>query len=166
MGYNLSIGEAKVEPADEYGGQVEIGVAIVTNPNAPHIANENINENSNQRWPSYTAWCDFVEAVELKALFFDEEEGLLAQHPGAVYLLHKHAKTLTEALDRYRSRNPDALPGFVLELSPWATPEQVASQERPPKGKRFDATLARLVWCEWWVRWALDNCTVPIFKNS
>jgi hypothetical protein len=24
---------------------------------------------------------------------------------------------------------------------------------------------ARLVWLEWWVRWALDNCKVPVIYN-
>lgn len=166
MGYTLSIGEATVEPADEYGGPAEIGVVSVTNADAPHIANETINVNSNQRWPSYVGWGDFAKAAGLLEFFFHEEDGLIAQHPGAVYLLPRHAKMLTETLASYRDKNPKALPGFTMEPGPFTTPEEIASQELPPEGFYFDEVLARLVWCEWWVRWALVHCTVPIFRNS
>lgn len=166
MGYNFYIGEATVEPADEYGGCVRIGVVPVHAPESPHAANEQVNGHENRRWPSYTVWHDFARSVGLEAFFFDKEDGLIAEHPGAVYLLPEHAKTLTDALAKYRGEHPNALPGFTLEADPFTEPEAVANQERPPEGKYFDYTLARLEWCEWWVRWALANCNVPIFRNT
>jgi hypothetical protein len=30
---------------------------------------------------------------------------------------------------------------------------------------RYDYMLARLIWLDWWMRWALENCETPAIEN-
>lgn len=101
MGYTLTIGEATVdslpsikEIVEDWDGKVSSRISI--NPvfldEAP--ADGSPTDHTNQCWPSYTAWGCFVDQVGLRALFFDENGGLLRSHPGCYALTPAHLATI------------------------------------------------------------------------
>lgn len=155
MGYNLTIGNATpFFEKTEYGEliakwQVESDV----HEQAPLFVNDEMTGQSNGRSPSYTAWADFCRATGLYDIFYSKEvESLLERHPGCVILTKEHAATITTALVAYRLRVKDKRPGFVK----WNESEDPT----------VDAHLARLIWLEYWVRWAVENCETPALENS
>lgn len=42
--------------------------------------------------------------------------------------------------------------------------EATKTSTTPDEGK-YDPYLARLIWLEWWMTWALDNCETPAIEN-
>lgn len=165
MGYTLTIGELEADhdPEDEY---IRLGAKGVTLPDAPAFGEPT--DNSNSRWPSYTAWHDFCTEAGIHELFygkgwnrdliryedcsddFHRERPLLNEHPGAAPLNDKDAAYVAAALARFRSERPDVVPGFSEEAA-----EDSAA-----------ATLARLIWLDYWVSWAVTNCKRPVIANS
>lgn len=163
MGYTIMIGEACIERLDEYGREVRLGIERVTHPEAPRHPNDvPRNLGANERWPSYSGWADFARATDTESLWFHEDEGLLRPHPGVVHLQSSHVQTVREALARYRSAHPGAVPGFMATAP--TDPFHDASAPNTPG--TFDAMLARLEWVEWWMTWAIRNCRIPAVGNS
>lgn len=145
MGYNLYIGEgrlAQCEPGEELRCEVTPGQS----DDAPVFPGEDYNVQVGIRWPSYSVWAEFARSVGLYPMFYDEEDGLLRPHPGVRRLSESHRLQVAAALLKYRERHPDAVPQFAV------------SDE--------DSTLARLVWLDFWIGWALKNCALPAFGNS
>jgi len=66
------------------------------------------------------------------------------------------------ALETYRSAHPDAKPGWCC-CDDCSTRPMDKSDNLPHED--LDATLARLTWLEFWIRWALDNCEHPAIYN-
>jgi hypothetical protein len=126
-------------------------------PEAPAFPNDPLSQRVNHRHPSYAGWDDWCTAVGLQALFFDREEGLMREHPGTFPLTEDHAIVVEIALDRYHKAHPDAVPRFD-RFDPETGRTEVASTEA-------DRNLARLIWLDFWVRWALDNCERPVIHN-
>lgn len=171
MGYTLTIGEAIVHPPEweDYSGGETIDCRIEAKgearDDAPTFANDSLTANTNERSPSYTVWSNFCEAVGLYKLFYGKDksdgyrsyDGLLAHHPGAALLGPEQALDVRQALERYRLAHPEANPGFEaweLDKNPDPTPENV------------DPTLARLIWLDYWVTWAVENCEHAILENT
>lgn len=144
MGYDIYIGEARVE-VDQENGQIAVHVKAHTEPNAPRFDNDPLTENGNHRHPSYSAWGEFAEMFGLSDLFFDPEFGLFRDHPGKVLLTEQHYEKIYAANRRYQAAYPHSKPGFSDDL--------------------VGCHLARGAWLEWWVRWALDNCQTPCISN-
>ncbi len=150
MGYNLIIGEAIIEkyPEDEFGdGYVEITVEGARQDDAP--AFDDPTDYTNERWPSYTAWHEFAEAVGIEDILFDTDSNgsIRGGHPGHFLITDKFKSEIDSAVDRHMMKYPDAVPTY--------------DSERPQ-----DYQLPRLLWIQYWTDWALENCTNPIFKNS
>lgn len=160
MGYTLHIGNAiPAEPdPDDDAFRWEIAPLSAIVPEAPRAPNDT-NPGAPFRWPSYSAWADFCDAVGLRDLFYNRESGLLRSHPGIVRLNAGHRATIDAALTRYRERHPDAVAQFTgASLFP--------PFEAPSPGDMANAHLARLEWLAFWVGWALDNCERPALYNS
>ena len=173
MGYSITIGEGYVVAADaadidrHYASpEVRVCARGTTHPSAPTCPGDELTANSNYRAPSYTGWTDFTKATGLHDLFYGPEDGrgpgLMSAHPGCARLTRAHHARIAAALDRYRSEHPDARPGWREQVEgghwhngPWK-----------PETEGLDGNLARLIWLEWWVRWALDNCAMPVIYNS
>lgn len=103
MGYTLSIGNAKVKSGKEFGELwARWTVEDTTHPEAPTFPNDTMTGNSNSRSPSYSAWYDFALCTGLERLFFDEDEGLMAQPPGCVLLTEAHHTEVLAALQRWQ----------------------------------------------------------------
>src|SRR5215208_7857403 len=76
MGYTIRIGNAVV--ADKEVERVHVKqIWLHDAPGFPGDYADQINE----RMPSYSQWVSMANMVGLKRLFFDEQSGLLSQHP-------------------------------------------------------------------------------------
>lgn len=151
MGYNITIGNA-VPYHHKEGGYLDAGWTVEshTSDDAPAFPNDDMTGNGNARYPSYSAWAGFARATGLTKLFFGDE-GLMTQHPGCALLTQEHRAVVAAALAEYRARawKPPGFEGWNGE----------------DKGK-YDHQLARLIWLDYWIGWALDNCETPAIRNT
>ncbi len=160
MGYDIYIGNITMRPLEddeettEYSrvinGKVQYYKPVVEgmkHPDAPTFPNDEMTGNGNSRHPGYAGWAEFCRRTGLYALFFDKTDGLMREHPGCTQLDSEHYRLIRAALDKWRYSHPDARPGF-----------EEYSWERQIEPVGYDGILARLIWLEWWVKWALDNC--------
>lgn len=165
MGYTLSIGNAKVTSGSDYNELwARWDVEGTTHPDAPVFPNDAMTGNSNMRSPCYSTWHELAQEAGLQKLFYgnDEEDGLLQHHPGCAPLTEAHHTEVLAALARWQAKATKP-PGFDnimhiydIEKKEWISEGEVL----------HDSMLARLIWTEWWMRWALDNCETPAFENS
>lgn len=138
MGYDIRIGRRL---------QREDGTSFVADEivmEAPAFPGDDSCAYANKRSPSYSAWQRFCETTGLHRLFFDADTGLLANHPGIVDITPAHLAEVRRAVDRYRRPRPGVEPGY---------------------GGSLDYDLARLLWLDWWMRWAVENCESPAIQN-
>lgn len=168
MGYTLTIGNAKLK-VDKEDLILDIDVEGFASDDAPTFPNDQVTGNTSSRSPSYTAWHGFAEVAGITNLFYGggwdrdlrgyrscpedyhREEGLLAHHPGAALLCDKDLEVVREARKKWEDDHPGAVPGF----DGW-------SGEKTG----LDYILARLLWLEFWIDWALKNCEVPALGNT
>lgn len=161
MGYTLTIGNAVPEFSKDYGELYARWVVESTDrPDSPALPNDT-NPRKNYRWPSYSGWANFCREAGIYPLFYGDDPqargGLLENHPGCVLLTEEHYKVVADALVA-RKAIAEHPPGFMLDEG-YPIPQDGTPGE-------FDAILGRLVWLEWWMRWALDNCETPAIGNS
>ena len=160
MGYTLTIGNAEpVHSKDDGELYAAWDVIYITSDDAPTFPNDEMTGNSSQRSPSYSAWAEFCRAVGLYELFYDKYDGLLASHPGCVMLTQSHADQIAAALAAYPRTLP---PGFAE----WPHFDEATGTLWTPDEGKYDAKLARLLWLDYWVRYALTNCETPALRNT
>ena len=151
MSYDIYIGNAEIEVLEEDEDMplsYSIQVHHMTHPEAPTFPDDTMTGNGNSRHPGYVAWAETMRQAKLHDLFFNKENGLMASHPGNAALRPDHAQKIEQALAQFRTRYPHAIPRFGDE----------ANDE--------DAILARLIWLDWWVKYALAHCERPCIYNS
>lgn len=171
MSYDIYIGEAVIEPLEDEddGGaeRLETVVARTTRPEAPTFIGDEMTANSNARHPGYGQWSTFCEEVGLRRLFFDKRTGLMRTHPGCYKLTPAHLDVVRGAIDKWKStrRAPALPPGWDDPPPPDASDAERIAWETSDCTQR-DPMLARLVWLEWWMAWALKHCKVPAVYNS
>ena len=155
MGYTISIGNATPwHEKDEDSLRAGWRVARVKHDAAPAFGDPT--DHQNQRWPSYTAWNDSMRALGLHDLFFKDYEGLMAQHPGCAPITAGHAAIVKAAVLRRRETNGGKPAGFHdMDLKTFQTTDN-----------GNDPDLARGVWLEYWMEWAVANCETPAIQNS
>lgn len=153
MGYTFTIGNAVPSHSKDNFPCLYAGwkVEPATHPDAPTFPNDEMTGNSKSRSPSYGAWVDFCRDAGIYGLFYDERGRLLGGHPGCVGIDQDFAGGVSLALRRVRAK-ATLPPGF----EGW-------DYKGPP---RYDYTLARLMWLDFWVRWALENCETPAIQNT
>lgn len=153
MGYTFTIGNAtpRFDKTDFPHLIAEWGVEGVARDDAPVFENDQMTSNTSSRSPSYSAWADFARTVGLYSFFFDERGHLHAGHPGCIGITKEDADLVTATLAQYRTKAKSP-PGF----EDWG-------YDGPD---RVDAHLARLIWLEWWMRWAVENCETPAIANT
>jgi hypothetical protein len=152
MGYTFSIGNAVPELSKEYG-DLRAGWVVEHEENeaAPAFLNDELTGHSNSRSPSYSTWHEFCKEADIFDVFYDERGRIDCGHPGCRILTQKDLLKVKSALDVWRIDH-DKPPGFCG----WNGEDE---------GK-YDAVLARLIWLEWWMRWALENCETPAIQNT
>jgi hypothetical protein len=145
MSYDIYIGNAEVEELEEDDVSYQIRVNRITLPDAPTFPGDEMTGNGNSRHPGYSQWSEFCRKSGLYNLFFDKEDGLMQSHPGNTALNESHSKVIEQALADWKEDHPNATPGFDNDL--------------------HDPILARLIWLDFWVKWALKNCEHPAIWN-
>lgn len=168
MSYNIYVGNATLESSwsVEEGCSASWHVEPVALDDAPNFAYDILTENGNSRHPGYSQWSNFCVESGLYRLFYgvdardgyNHDGGLLSVHPGCVPLTPSMLAEVTEARVRWECAHPGAIPGFDYDAD-WLT-----SADDGVRGR--DAILARLLWLEWWMTWALANCERPSISNS
>ncbi len=143
MGYSLIIGEAININVDDLN--LKVDVAEIIDMNSPAFGEPT--DNTNSRWPSYTAWWDFCEFVGLRDKMFDETDNIHGGHPGYFLITEDFKNAVDFAHKRHMMRYKDAIAEY--------------DTDRPQ-----DYHLCRLVWLKYWTDWAFENCEIPIFKNT
>lgn len=148
MGYTITIGELEVEKQPEDAMEcsgLNFDAKGERHENAPAFGEPT--DYTNSRWPSYSVWRAFMTAVGLYELFYDEGH-LIGGHPGVRLVTKPMAEKVSRALSAYRVLHPDA----IAELREGAPEES--------------GWLCRLIWLEYWITWAVDNCETPVIANS
>lgn len=165
MGYTLTIGEAKMELPEEPDRSITVGVERLEREDAPEFPGDGTTGKSNQRSPSYTVWTQVMRDLLLYDWMFDTESGIIRDHPGCVMLRREDQRIVTEARQRWQREHPETEPGWCscVGCHVWKSIEAGTSLE---PHRELDGVLARVLWLEWWITWALDHCAVPAFENS
>lgn len=162
MGYSITIGNAKPEfnkdDGELWARWTVDGMAL---PEAPTFPNDEMTGNGNGRSPSYTGWAEFCDAAGLTTLFLEKWEGLMSQHPGCKMLQKEHLLQVQAALEKWK-RTATKPPGF----EGWGKFNEETKQWETPDQGKYDHILARLIWLEFWMKWALENCETPAIENT
>jgi hypothetical protein len=106
-------------------------------------------------------WHDFCKETGIYDVFYDERGQLHAGHPGCVLLKKSDVERVREARVRWQKTStlPPGFAGFPQHN------QATDKYESPDEGK-YDPHLARLMWLEWWMDWALANCETPAIENT
>ncbi len=176
MGYDIYIGETAMRPIDDEDAKwmIEEGhtpehsrtsndkttyyepyVGETEQDDAPVFPNDEMTGNSNNRHPSYTTWSHFCDVTGLTGVFFNKQDGLMREHPGLASIHLEHVQAIDQALQSWKVNHPNAVPGF----DEW----NHKTMHHTPTDN--DPTLARLIWLDWWVKWAMNNCESPAIRN-
>lgn len=172
MGYNLHIGEAKIsyeqpEELDENGVSLECDT--FEDEEAPDLGKGDVSGKTSCRYPSYCTFHGWAKDVGLLDVFYqDNGDGTFGEmrggHPGAIAITPKMYNRVKEALDKWRAEHPDGImptPENTKDIPEWHEPGYTKEA-----WEKFDYMLGRLVWFEFWFRYALKNCKQPVLVNS
>lgn len=152
MGYDFYIGEAEIDPED-----ASVIVQRHAEPDAPSFPGDFLTQNGNSRHPSYSGWIEFVHAEGLDEVFYDGKH-LRGGHPGTLRLTPKILAAVRKSLAKHRKTGE---PGWC----DCATCDPHLLNREREAHVELDGNLARLLWLEWWIDWALKNCKVPTLYN-
>ena len=155
MGYTIKIGNAIPKFSKEHGELYAAWeVELVNKKDAPAFGE--LNDFENQRWPSYTTWADSMRVLGLHSMFLSSNEGLMRSHPGCEIITDEHVAKVKDAIANRRATNGGKPPGF------WGY--DTKSHTEFDNGN--DPHLARGIWLEYWMTWAVENCETPSIENS
>lgn len=147
MSYCIYIGEAVVRRPEDWESEnttapeLYVVVEEMERTDAPY--SPDASGYTNGRHPGYSSMKEWTEAVGLYDLFFDKESGLMRQHPGCFALTREHLARITTARERWAKEHPETVdPNYEHHFM-----------------------YLRLVWYEWWVKYALKNCQRPAIYN-
>ena len=154
MGYTIKIGEAIVDVDYDFD-YVTVDVRDEKHDNAPAYGEPT--DFTNQRWPSYSGWNEFCKDTGLYDLFYDDDKGLIRPHPGEKPLKQEHLDMINEAVECRQKENGGK------PAQTWDPKISITEDSRINDG---DSQLSRLLWLQYWVKWALENCKQPINKNT
>ncbi len=158
MGYDIYIGEAKM---DYNKNDIRITVDITYLDGAPVFPNDEMTGNSNARHPSYIGWTDFCKEAGLYDLFFAKYTGLMSSRPGCAPITKDHVLQVRTVLNKWRE-TVTKLPGFAG----FPTYNKESDSFETPDENIYDHIYARLIWLEFWMAWAVENCEHPAIMNT
>jgi hypothetical protein len=118
---------------------------------APTFPNDEMTGKGNSRHPSYSGFANFCDDTGLSELFFEEYTGLMRNHPGIFQIRQEHLDVIDEALKNWKEEHPNSVPGFL--------PDSFSGGKwfNTPVEAGIDHNLARLIWFQFWFKWAIDN---------
>ena len=155
MGWNIKIGNAvpmsREKAINDFDGEgwtcYKFGVEDAKHPDAPfwesHAASGSfdVSGKTNERCPSYTSFGMFIGNTGLTGHVPAFSEG--GSDGNCFVLRTEHRDAVRDARVKWERAHPGAVPGWAPGL---------------------DSTLAKLIWYEWWMTWALDNCERPAIE--
>lgn len=149
MGYILKIGQLSVGiEKDGLQSRIYHEVETVKHENAPAFGEPT--DFTNGRWPSYIAWEESVKMLNLYELFYNKDTGIIREYPeNCVPLVKEHKKIIDKAYKEFYEKYPNTKAGYNRETT-----------EMTP-----NAAAVRLEWLKYWVDWALENCSMPVFYS-
>ena len=160
MSYSIYIGNAELAgELDDGEYRASYEVPEVTLPDAPAFPFDEMSQNKNGRHPGYSQWDMFCQSAGLRDLFFDADAGLMRQHPGCFAITPDHLEHVRSRRMEWERRHPNAVPGFDFSPRMHQPTQDDGVRDR-------DGVLARLLWLEWWMEWALQNCERPAIANQ
>jgi hypothetical protein len=166
MGYTFVIGELfweEYQEEDDWGNIISVekieAATEHTSSDAPVFGAPS--DGVSMIYPSYGVWEDFVDYVGLRELFYGTEKygatrthteytPLLREHPDCVPLCDRHLQEVDRALTDFYKKYPEIVPGYT---------------GLDDDTSIYSASLARLLWLHFWIKWALNNCKSPMFQN-
>lgn len=139
MGYTFKIGNMVPDPCDDIESFVVEDKILDTAPAFDGM----YYPHQNKLGSSYSGWEEFCRRVGLYDFFYDYHGNLLVEHPGTMVINKSHVDFVSTKLSSHlvKSTQPQ---GF----DDW-----------------YDSDLACLIWLEWWMKWALENCQNPAIEN-
>lgn len=158
MGYTLRIGELKTN-IECYGLETLIvnSAEPVEDENAPAFGEPT--DNTNSRWPSYTAWHDAMRFLGLYELMYDKYTGLIRNHPGCVPLVKEHKEIIDKAYQEFYQKYPNCKAGYSPKIN---EDDGIYEDKEWPIENNY---ATRLEWIKYWFDWSLENCECPVFYN-
>ncbi|MBI4087220.1 MAG: hypothetical protein HY434_00095 [Candidatus Liptonbacteria bacterium] len=140
------IGEPIMRSTETYGGgHIFVVVANplgVTLEDAPRHRDERV-WGTNHMSETEESWQKFCHEVGLEEFFFQPTYGLISKVERCVLIVEDYVKTISIALEKLR-----------------------LSRHNPGFREGQDPHLARLIWLDYWFRWALANCRMPVIYNE
>lgn len=159
MGYSIYIGNAVLEEydLDDTDGVYSPHYVVhgMTHPDAPEFPNDSMTGKSNSRHPSYTGWSEFVNQFGIRDLFGGNERSCFHAHPGCMRITENDLQIVRNRIAEWKLTH-NKPPGFDPGLFP---------DEKEGEVGQFDYILARALWLEWWMDYALKNCERPAIYN-
>lgn len=166
MSYTIIIGEAafsSLEREEIEDGLNDIWVTAdgVEHEDAPNFPGDYLTGRTNKRSPGYGQWASFLRECGLHELFFGKEHGLMREHPGCFFIAKHNASEVREARLKWEREHPKAVPG-------WCNCKDCDTilRDKEAKHRDLDGVLARLIWLDYWMHWALAKCKNPVIANS
>lgn len=159
MSYSIFIGEAEVESDTDDEFYCRWSVKNNEHKDAPSFKGDEFTGKTNGRHSGYSQWGKFCKKVGLYDFFFNEDKGLMRNHPGCFHLEKQHLDTLKSCLDSLE----------IIDDRPPGLDERYIKDECAdiPEGEeKTSYNKVRLIWLIWWVDWALNNCKHPAISNS
>lgn len=149
----IGIGNRKMGPMSweefmAYGDAFPYPLVKIFHQDAPSFPGDPTG-NTNQRLPSYSDWHDFCQDVGLYDLFYHHDVGLIRTHPGWFEFWQKHLKIVRNARIAYQKKWPNVSPGW-----------------HDYGDNLVSGNMARIMWLEWWMKYALEHFDHPGISNS
>lgn len=159
MGYDLKIGELQTWiDYDGLDSWIVNDVVDEKHDNAPAFGE--FTDYTNYRAPGYGQWDKVMRDCGLHELMFDEDTGLIRNHPGCVPLVKEHKEIIDKAYKEFYEKYPNCKAGYSPKIN---NKEGIYDD---PDWDNCNNTAVRLEWLKYWVDWALENCERPVFYNS
>ena len=159
MAHHIFIGNAEPIYNEELNEYCWI-VKKIRHESAPTLINDKLTGNSNYRGPSYLAWHNFIIEAGLQNLLEGPES--LMPESGCKKINNEHLAIVNNALNEWTDSHD--LPAGFHDWEDFEVDEQTDEWEIP-SGQKYDWILARLIWLEYWINWAINNCENPALYN-
>lgn len=157
MGYNITIGELEIskEPDDGLDCPCLYFHAKGTRrDDAPAFGEPT--DYTNQRWPGYDSWSDVLSHADMYDLFF-EDGRLIGGHPGVRLVTPELVTVVGVRKADFERRYPHVVATYG---------DPPSHMEEDPSNPPENETYCRVVWLDYWLRWALENCETPVIANT
>jgi hypothetical protein len=152
MGWDIYIGNAaprtRAQMEEDDWTIYSFAVEHVENPDAPEWPNgddwPDISGKSNHRAPGYSSFASLLRDTGITANDVPAF-GARGSDGDCFVLRTEHRDAVRVAREQWQTAHPGTTPG-------WRDGD--------------DYTLAKLIWYEWWMTWALENCERPAIQMS